>query len=51
MNKSEQTQLETQDVFMIGSFSFLPFVKKDSREKIINALNDVSQFDENPNPI
>lgn len=51
MKNNAQKKLEIHDPIMLCTFSYLPYVKKDSREKIIKALDDVVQIEERLRPI
>lgn len=49
INKQSQEN-PYQDTILLGVFGYVPYLKKDSREKIIKALDDVidSQFSQSP---
>lgn len=51
MTNTEQKHFEPKDTIMLGMFGYVPFLKKDSREKIIKALDDVMQNEERLRPI
>ncbi len=40
-----------QDVILMGIFGYVPYLKKDSREKIIRALDDVIAIENKIDPL
>ncbi len=40
-----------QDVILMGIFGYVPYLKKDSREKIIRALDDVLETENKIDPL
>lgn len=48
MKLQENYQNNTEIPFMLGSFGLLPHIKKDSRDKIMQALDEITQIEEKP---
>ncbi|HRN70283.1 MAG TPA: hypothetical protein PLS49_03785 [Candidatus Woesebacteria bacterium] len=42
---------QEQDVIVMGIFGYVPYLKKDSREKIIRALDDVIETENKINTL
>lgn len=42
---------QEQDIILMGIFGYVPYLKKDSREKIIRALDDVIEIENKLNTL